>query len=64
MSHPIHRVTRFAIVGPYRLAVEFRDGTEQQIDLRPILDGVVFGPLQDLAMFNAVVLDAEAGTLA
>jgi hypothetical protein len=63
MSHPIHRVTRFAITGPYTLKVEFDDGTEQQIDFRPVLHGVLFGPLQDPATFNAVTLDSEAGTL-
>jgi hypothetical protein len=63
MSHPIHRVTRFAIIGSYTLKVEFEDGTEQQIDFRPVLYGALFGPLQDLATFNAVTLDSEAGTL-
>jgi Protein of unknown function (DUF2442) len=63
MIHPIHRVTRFSIVGPYTLSVAFTDGTEQRIDFKPVLHGVLFGPLQDLATFNAVALDAEAGTL-
>jgi hypothetical protein len=63
MSHPIHRVTRFSIVGPYTLAVGFADGSEQEIDLRPVLQGSLFGPLQDLATFNAVRLDTEVGTL-
>ena len=63
MSHPIHRVTRFDIVGPYTLAVTFTDGTQQQIDFRPVLHGALFGPLQDLITFNAVVLDHEVGTL-
>ena len=63
MSHPIHRVTRFSIVGPYALSVAFSDGIEQRIDFKPVLHGVLFGPLQDLATFNAVKLDAEAGTL-
>ena len=63
MSHPIYRVTRFDIVGPYTLAVTFTDGTQQQIDFRPILRGALFGPLQDLSNFNAVVLDQEVGTL-
>ena len=63
MPHPIHRVTRFDILGPHRLAVAFSDGTEQHIDFRPVLYGVLFGPLQDVAIFNGVVLDAEAGTL-
>jgi hypothetical protein len=43
--------------------VAFADGTEQRIDFRPVLHGVLFGPLQDLATFNAVRLDAEVGTL-
>ncbi len=63
MSHPIHRVTRFSIVGPYTLVVAFADGSEQRIDFKPVLHGVLLGPLQDLATFNAVTLDAEAGTL-
>ena len=63
MSHPIYRVTGFEIVGPHRLTVTFNDGTQQHIDLRPVLHGPMFGPLQDLPTFNGVVLDAEAGTL-
>ena len=63
MSHPIHRVTRFSIVGPYTLAVAFADSTEQRIDFTPVLHGMLFGPLRELATFNAVTLDAEAGTL-
>ena len=64
MPHPIHRVTRFEIIGPYTLSVTFTDGTQQQIDFRPVLHGALFGPLQDPATFNAVVLDQEVGTLA
>ena len=63
MTHPIHRVARFSIVGPYTLTVAFTDGTEQRIDFKPVLHGPLFGPLQDLATFNAVVLDPEVGTL-
>jgi hypothetical protein len=63
MPHPIYRVTGFTIVGPHRLAVTFSDGTQQHIDFQPVLHGPMFGPLQDLATFNGVVLDAEAGTL-
>ena len=63
MTHPIHRVTRFTVVAPYTLSVAFTDDTEQRIDFKPVLHGALFGPLQDLATFNAVTLDAEAGTL-
>ncbi len=61
--HPIHRVTRFNIIGPRTLSVAFADGTEQRIDFTPVLHGVLFGPLRESAMFNAVRLDEEAGTL-
>jgi len=63
MAHPIHRVTRFAIVGPYTLSVAFMDGTEQRIDFQPVLHGALFEPLRDPATFNAVTLDSDAGTL-
>ena len=63
MIHPIHRVTRFTVVAPHTLSVTFTDDTEQRIDFKPVLHGALFGPLQDLATFNAVTLDPEAGTL-
>jgi len=63
VSHAIHRVEYFEIVGPYTLALRFDDGSEQRIDFRPVLEGEVFAPLQDLDMFNAVELDATFGTL-
>ena len=43
--------------------MRLNDGTTQRIDFRPVLEGALFGPLRDLAVFNAVALDPEAGTL-
>ena len=63
MTHPIHRVASFAVVAPYTLRVSFTDGTEQRIDFRPVLRGLLYGPLQDPQTFNGVVLDQEVGTL-
>jgi hypothetical protein len=63
MPHSIVRVTRFEVTGPHQVAVCFSDGTRQHIDFRPVLHGPLFGPLQDLGVFNRVVLDSEAGTL-
>jgi hypothetical protein len=63
MTHAIHRVERFEIVGPYTLALRFQDGTEQRIDFRPVLEGELFGPLRDPNVFNAVSIDKEVGTL-
>ena len=63
MIHAIHRVTHFDIVGSFTLAVRFDDGSRQVIDFQPVLRGALFGPLRELGQFNAVRLDAEAGTL-
>ena len=37
--------------------------TRQRIDFRPVLEGEVFAPLQDLKLFNAVELDPTFGTI-
>lgn len=63
MNHPIHRVHRFEIVAPYTLGLEFDDGTRQRIDFRPVLEGELFGPLQDVQLFNAVESDPTFGTI-
>jgi hypothetical protein len=63
MPHSIARVTGFEVTGPHQIVLRFSDGTRQHIDFRPVLHGPLFGPLQDLAVFNGVVLDSEAGTL-
>ena len=63
MGHDIHRVEHFEIVAPYTLRLRFADRTEQEIDFRPVLEGELFGPLQDLTVFNAVELDTAFGTL-
>lgn len=63
MDHPIHRVTRFEIVGPYTVSVWCDDDTKQAIDGQPVLRGELFEPLRDSAEFNAVRLDEGAGTL-
>lgn len=63
MTHDIHRVQRFEIVGPYTLALVFEDDTEQRIDFLPVLEGELFGPLRDASVFKAVSLDKEVGTL-
>jgi hypothetical protein len=63
MFHPIHRVQSFHIIAPYTLRVRFDDESEQTIDFKPVLAGRLFGPLQDLSVFNQVRLDPEVHTL-
>ena len=53
----------FAIVAPYTLRVTFDDTTTQVIDFSPILEGELYGPLRDMALFNQVQLDPEVQTL-
>ncbi len=64
MSHPIHRVRSFAIVGHYTLRVDFEDGVSRTIDFSPILEGEVYGPLRDPVVFDRVHIDPETHTLA
>jgi hypothetical protein len=61
--HELYRVVDFEIISPYTLRIAFDDGSQQTVDLRPILYGEVFGPLRNLDFFNQVRLDAEAATL-
>lgn len=63
MTHAIHRVESFEIVGPYKLRVRFDDNAEQIIDFQPVLAGELYGPLRDLAIFNRVKIDPEVHTL-
>jgi len=63
MVHPIHRVERFEIVGPFRLRVRFEDDTEQTIDFQPVLAGELYGPLKELPLFNQAQIDPEVHTL-
>ncbi len=63
MKHAIYRVIDFRIVGPYKLRVAFDDETEQVIDFRPVLEGPMYGPLQDVNLFNQVRIDPEVHTL-
>jgi hypothetical protein len=61
--HPIYRVEAVEIVADYTLRVRFDDGSRQVIDFRPVLAGALYGPLQDLTLFNQVRVDPEVATL-
>jgi len=63
MLHELYEVTKFKVVGPYRLWLEFDDGTTQEIDFEPILYGNLYGPLRDPAVFAQVEIDLISRTL-
>ena len=63
MAHEIHPVARFEQVEEFTLHVFFGDGSSQQIDFSPVLQGEVFGALADPEFFAQVQLDEEVHTL-
>jgi Protein of unknown function (DUF2442) len=63
MNHPIYRVESFEVIEPYTLKVRFDDHTEQIINFQPVLAGQLYGPLQELNLFNQVKIDPEVKTL-
>lgn len=62
-AHPIFEVRAVNVIRDYVLRVRFDDDTEQTIDLEPILEGELFGPLRDPRVFRSVSIDPEAHTL-
>ncbi len=62
-DHWMAKVTEFEIVGDYTVRVLFDDGAQQVIDFEPVLNGEIWGPLRDLALFNQVAIDPTARTL-
>lgn len=63
MDHELYDVTHFDIVEDYTIRLCFDDGLERTINFEPILLGLRFGPLRELAIFNQVTLDPDLGTL-
>ncbi len=63
MTHRICRVRDFQIVGRHTLRIVFDDGSDRTIDFGPVLGGELFGPLQDVSLFNQVRIDPEVHTL-
>lgn len=63
MNHPIYRITSCERIPPYSLHLQFNDGLERIIDLEPILEGEIYGPLRDPTAFAQVRLDPEVHTV-
>jgi len=59
----LHVVTVRPVAG-YRLWLRFSDGIEGEIDLGPELEGPVFEPLRDPAVFARVAIDPDVHTIA
>ena len=50
-------------VGDYKIWLRFNDGAVGEIDLESELDGEVFGPLKDKALFQQLRVDPEIETV-
>ena len=62
MSRPA-RVVEVDHLGDFRLRLTFSDGLVRELDFDGVLEGCVFEPLQDRAVFAQVSLDTLAGTI-
>ena len=63
MNHPIYRITSVEHIQPYSLRLRFNDGVTRTVDFEPILEGELYGPLRDPAVFAQVRLDADVHTV-
>ena len=63
MEHPIYRVTSVDHLGEYRLRVVFDDGTARDVNLESMLEGAIYRPLRDPAVFAEVTVDPEVHTI-
>ncbi len=59
----ILRIREAQVCGPHSLRLTFSEGTTKQVDVRPLLDGPIFEPLQDPAYFASMTLDLVCGTV-
>jgi hypothetical protein len=58
------RVRGVETLGEFRVRLSLTDGSIRELDLEPYLNGPVFEPLRaDLALFEAVRVDEELGTI-
>ena len=59
----ILRIREAEVVGPHTLRITFNDGRQKTVNVRPLLDGPIFEPLQNPAYFAQVALDRVCGTV-
>lgn len=57
------QITAATPLEPFVVRVVFSDGEVRDVDIEPLLDGPVFGPLRDRAMFERVEVDELGDTI-
>jgi hypothetical protein len=53
----ILRIENAKVCGPFSLDLTFNDGTRKRVDLKPLLSGPIFQPLQSEEYFKLMKLD-------
>jgi hypothetical protein len=59
----ILRITKANVCGPSLLALDFNDGSNKVVDVRPLIQGPIFEPLREPGFFAQVTLDRVCGTV-
>ena len=60
----VARITKVEARHDYVLHLWFADGTEKDVDVRPLIRGGVFQPMiDDIGVFQSVGVDEELGTV-
>jgi hypothetical protein len=59
----ILRIVEAQVCGSQSLRLNFSDGTSKRVNVRTLLEGPIFEPLQDPTYFARMVLDPLCGTV-
>lgn len=59
----ILRVLSAEVCGPHRLGLSFSDGSQGEVDVRPLLSGPIFEALREPGYFARAALDPICGTV-
>jgi len=59
----MHFVKKANYVSEYKLLLTFEDGNARLIDLKPHLEGEIFGPLKDISYFKTVKINSDLDTI-
>ena len=57
------KITSMRITSHYLLDLQFNDGTNKRVNIRPLLWGLVFEPLLDPTYFARATLDPRSGVV-
>jgi hypothetical protein len=59
----ILRIREVRVCGPHSLRLTFNDETTKQVNVLPLLEGMIFEPLRDPVYFASATLDPVCGTV-